>query len=331
VRAVRLAAPVTHRPLLGFNFPMNVFSVRVLTMKTTPHLLRHAVLGAFVATGLFAQPPAAPRLEFPQPSPKASFKQRAGLTDIEVEYFRPGVKGRKIFADKSTLPLQPYGEVWRVGANNPTKITFSTPVKFGGQDVPAGSYGLYAIPGADEWTVILNRIGEKDWGAYAYKSDNDAARAKVKPVMLTVPVETCTIDVNDIRPQSATLNISWEQTRVPVKLEFDVVTQLQPQIEQVMASDAPRKPYFNAAMFYYDNNLDLKKASEWIDAAIIQQPAAFYIVYRKGLILEKLGDKAGAIAAAQASRDAAAKAMDQPQLLRDEYVRLNDALIARLK
>ena len=66
-----------------------------------------------------------------------------------------------------------------------------------------------------------------------------------------------------------------------------------------------------------------------MDAAIKEQPEAFYMVYRKGLILEKMGDKAGALAAAQASREAALKA--QPPLLRDEYVRLNDALIARLK
>lgn len=282
--------------------------------------------GALVATGLFAQ---APKIDFPAPSPNSTLIQRVGLTDIKIEYGRPGVKGRKIFGPKESLPLQPYGEVWRVGANSPTKVTLSTAVKFGGVDVPAGFYGLYAIPGETEWTVMLNKIGEKDWGAYSYKAENDVARVTVKPAKLASPVETCAIGINDIRTESATLYISWENTRVSVPLKFDVLNQLKPQIEAVMASDAAKKPYFAAAMFYYESGGDLKQAAAWIDAAIKEQPAAFYMVYRKGLILEKLGDKAGALAAAQASREAALKA--QPPLLRDEYVRLNDALIARLK
>ena len=271
--------------------------------------LRHSrlvvsVAAAAIATGLFAQTPA-PKINFPAPSPKSTIEQRVGLTDIKVEYYRPSMKGRKIFADATVFPIQPYGEVWRVGANNPTKITFSTPVKFGGKEVAAGSYGLYAIPGESEWTVILNKIGEKDWGAYGYKMENDAVRVSAKPAKLAQAVETFTIDVNDVRTESATLNLLWENIRVAVKLEFDVVAQLKPQLEAVMNGDAPKKPYFAAAMFYYEAGGDLKQAVAWIDAAIKEQPEAFYMVYRKGLILEKMGDKAGAMAAAQASREAA--------------------------
>jgi len=298
-------------------------------MKTsTPLPLRRCFISLLFATAAFAQSPA-PKVEFPQTSPKSVIEQRVGLTDIKVEYSRPGVKGRTIFAPAAKLPLQPYGEIWRVGANSPTRVTFSTAVKFGGVDVPAGFYGLYAIPGASEWTVILNKIGEKDWGAYTYKADNDAARVTVKPTHLGELVETCTIDINDIKTQSATLDILWEKTRVAVPIQIDLVAQLQPQIEAVMASDAEKKPYFQAAMFYFENDLDLKKAATWMDAAIKQQPDAFFMVYRKGLILEKMGDKSGAIAAAKASREVALKA--EPALLRDEYVRLNDALIARLQ
>jgi hypothetical protein len=278
---------------------------------------------SFSATSLLAQSPA-PKIDFPAPSPAASLKQRVGLTDIEVSYFRPGVKGRKIFGG-----LEPYGVVWRTGANNPTKITFSTPVKIGGKEVPAGSYGLYSIPGEKEWTVIINKIGEKDWGAYAYKADNDVVRATVKPVMLAQPVETFTIDINDIKTESATLNLIWEKTRVPVKIEVDVVSKLMPQIEAVMASDAAKKPYFQAAMFYFENGGDLKKALAWMDAGLKEQPQAFYMVYRKGLILAKMGDKAGALAAAKASKEGAAKS--DTESLRNEYIRLNDALIASLK
>lgn len=293
-------------------------------------LLRPLIVGSFFLTSLFAQT-AAPKVDFPAPSPASTLKQRVGLTDIEVVYSRPGAKGRKIFGAPAALPLVPYGEVWRTGANNPTKITFSTPVKVGGKEVPAGSYGLYTIPGEREWTVMVNKIGEKDWGSYAYKAENDVARVTVKPTALQSSVETFTIGINDIKTESATLNLLWEKTHVAVPLQVDVVTKLKPQIEALMASGAEKtaQQYFQSAMFYFEQGLDPKKALEWMEAGLKKQPEAFYMVYRKGLILAKLGDKAGALAAAKASKEGAAKA--QQAALRDEYLRLNDALIASLK
>src|SRR5215470_15393491 len=100
-----------------------------------------------------AQAPNAPALEFPMASPAATLKQRVGLTDVEVEYSRPGVKGRKIYGG-----LVAFGEVWRTGANTATKITFSTDVKIEGTAVPAGAYALYTIPGEAEWTFILSKV-----------------------------------------------------------------------------------------------------------------------------------------------------------------------------
>lgn len=262
-----------------------------------------------------------PKVEFPAASPASTVKQRVGITDITIEYSRPGIKDRKVFGG-----LVPYGEVWRTGANQATKVTFSTPVKFGGADVPAGSYALFSIPGEKEWTVILSKVTGQ-WGAYRYDKKDDVTRATVAPVKLSEPVETFTIDVNNIRDESATLNLVWEKTCVPVKLEFDLKP-LAAQIETVMASNEAKKPYAQAAMFYLDHGLDLKKAAGWMDEALKAQPDAFYLIYRKGLILEKLGDKAGALAAAQKSLEMAAKAEGG---IRDEYTRLNKELIARLK
>src|ERR1022692_5309844 len=87
--------------------------------------------GWMFASVLLAQ---APKVEFPAPSPACTLKQRVGLTDIEIVYSRPGVKGRTIFGG-----LVPYDKVWRTGANEATRITFSTAVKFNGADVPAGT------------------------------------------------------------------------------------------------------------------------------------------------------------------------------------------------
>ena len=275
--------------------------------------------GSVLATGLFAQ---APKIEFPAPSPACTLKQRVGVTDIEINYSRPGLKGRVVVGK-----IDPYGEVWRTGANNATRITFSTPVKLQGSNLDAGTYELFTIPGKDEWTVILQKAA-KQWGAYQYKQENDTLRVTARPVALTDPVETFTIDINDIRDESATLNLIWADWRVPVKLEVDVVAILKPQIEAAMASDAAKKPYAQAAMFYRDHDLDLKQAAAWMDTAIAAQPDAYYLLYHKARILAKMGDKAGAIAMAEKSIALAAK---DTSPAKGEYTRLNEALIASLK
>ena len=262
-----------------------------------------------------------PGIEFPAASPACTLKQRVGLTDIEINYSRPGLKGRVVVGK-----IDPYGKVWRTGANAATRISFSTPVKLQGSRLDAGTYELFTIPGRDEWTVILQKAG-RQWGAYQYKQENDVLRVKATPVALANPVETFTIDINDIRDESATLDLIWADWRVPVKLEVDVVSDPAPQIEAVMASDAAKKPYAQAAMFYRDHDLDLKKAAAWMDAAIAEQPDAFYLLYHKARILAKMGDKAGALAAARASIDLAAKGTGPAK---DEYTRLNEALIASL-
>jgi hypothetical protein len=284
------------------------------------------IAGSVLATGLFAQAPAAKPLEFPAASPAATIKQRVGLTDIEINYSRPSMRGREIFGR-----LEPFGTVWRTGANSATRITLSTPVKFNGTEVPAGTYALFSIPDRNEWTVILNKVPAQ-WGSYAYDAKNDVARVKVTPVPLAQPVETFAITFSDLASESAaTLNLMWENVRVPLKLEVDVASTLVPQIEAVMASAEPKKPYFSAAMFYYENNLDLKKAAAWMDAAIAERPNQMWMIYRKGLILAKMGDKAGALAAAQQSLDLVKNDTQSPALLKEEYARLNNALIASLK
>jgi hypothetical protein len=271
--------------------------------------------GLVFTCGLFAQ---TPKVDFPAASPACTLKQHVGLTDIEIVYSRPGVKGRPIFDG-----LVPYGQVWRTGANNATKITFSTPVKLNGAEIPAGTYALFTIPGETEWTIIINK-GAAQWGAFQYNETNDLVRVKATPVKLSQSIETFTIEFTDIRDESATLNLLWEKTLVPVKIEIELTGKLVPQIEAVMSAAEGRKPYYQAALFYYDHGQDLQKASKWIDAAIADREA-YYIVNLKARILAKLGDKEGAIAAAKRSTELAIKAKDTG------YVKLNEDLISSLK
>ncbi|WP_415909585.1 DUF2911 domain-containing protein [Oleiharenicola sp. Vm1] len=282
-------------------------------------------VGLALAGTALAQTPAAPKLVLPQASPPATLKQQVGITDIEVTYNRPGVKGRKIFGG-----LVPYGEIWRTGANSATKITFSTDVKIGGAAVPAGTYELFSIPGEQEWTVIIHK-NMSQWGSYAYDPKNDVARVTARVSKLPSLVETFWIGINDVRDTSATLNLNWEYTRVSVPLTVDTVGMLAPKIEAAIKEQA--KPnamlLFSSAMFYYENDHDLPKALEWINAAIAARPDQMWMIYRKGLILEKMGDKAAARAAAEESLALAEK--EKPGELREEYVRLNQALLARVK
>jgi len=281
-----------------------------------------ATSGLCFAAGLFAQTPAAPKIDFPAASPSATVTQRVGLTDIQISYARPGAKGRKVFGG-----LVPYDHVWRTGANTATKLSLSTPVKLNGTAIAAGTYELFTIPGATEWTVIIHK-NMSQWGAYSYDAKNDVARIKATPVSLPTAVESLDIGLNDLRDESATLNITWEKTRVPVALTVDVKSTLVPQIEAIMAGGGDKLPYASAAMYYLENGLDLKKAAAWMDAAVATNPDAFYLVYRKALILEKMGDKAGAATTARKSIEGANKASGA---IRDEYVSLNEALLARLK
>jgi len=275
-----------------------------------------AASGMVLGSDSFAQ---ATSLEFPAPSPACTIKQRVGLTDVEIVYSRPGVKGRRIFGG-----LVPYGEVWRTGANASTRISFSTAVKLNGTEIPAGTYALYTIPDNKEWTVIIN----KDTGAtiFNYNPTNDLARFHATPIQFAKSVETFTIELSDITDESATLDLMWEKTGVPVKLELDLASKLVPQIEAAMAAPGGRKPYYPAAMFFYDHGQDLHKASEWINAAIAERET-YYIVHLKAKILARLGDKAGAIAAANRSSELAVKA-EGPK---SGYVKMNQDLIVSLK
>lgn len=262
-----------------------------------------------------------PQIEFPQASPTETLKQRVGFTDIEIVYSRPSAKGRVMIGGNN-----PFGQVWRTGANSATRISFSTAIMVGGSRLPAGTYELFSVPGKDEWTVIFQKAGNQ-WGAYAYDAKNDVLRVTAKPVALAEPVETFTIDIDDIRSDSATLDLVWEKTRVPVTLGVDVVGLLVAKIDAAMAAPG-KKPYAQAAMFYLDHNLDLDKASAWIDAAIAEQPDAYYYIYQKARILAKKGDKEAALATAKQSIELASKAGGPAK---DEYIRLNEALIAGLK
>ncbi len=147
----------------------------------------------------------------PAPSPFSKVEQKVGLTDVTIEYSRPSMKDRKIMGG-----LVPYGKPWRTGANNATKITFSDDVTVEGKELAAGSYALMTIPGENSWDVMFYTYGDRSAGAYADKEP--AVKVSVEPVAIDCTVETFLININELRDKSASIQLVWEQTGVPIAL-----------------------------------------------------------------------------------------------------------------
>lgn len=256
-------------------------------------------------------------IKTPAPSPTQTIKQDFALSSIEVNYSRPNMKGRTVFGD-----LAPYGKLWRTGANAATKVTFGEDVTVGGVAVKAGTYVLYTVPNKDEWEVIFNK-GLGNWGIDGYKKEEDVARFKVKPLALTSSVETFTIQLGNVTPATADIQVSWEKTQINIPVAADIDSKISKSIDAAMNVD--NRPYFQAASYYFETGKDLKQALAWTNKAIENSPKAFWMVHLKAKILAKMGDKAAAVTAANQSIVLAKEAKN------DDYVALNEKLIATLK
>ena len=258
------------------------------------------------------------QLKTPAPSPLQTVKQAFALSDITVEYSRPGAKGRVIYGD-----VVPYGKIWRTGANGATKITFGEDVKVEGNDVKAGTYALYTVPNKDSWEIMLYKDLTLGGNVADYKKENELVRFIVKPKALNDKVETFSIDIADVTSSSANVELNWEKTRVSFNVVADIDSKIMKNIETSLAADT--RPYFQAANYYYENNKDLAKASEWIEKAIASNPKAFWMVMLKAKIQVKQKDTKGAVATAEQVIAIATEAKN------DDYVAMAKKLIAENK
>lgn len=267
------------------------------------------------------------QIQTPQASPPGSVSTTVGLTDVKIDYFRPRVKGRKIFTNDASA-LVPYGKIWRTGANSGTKITFSTDVKVEGTAVPKGEYLILTWPGADEWTVSLYKDVSLGGNTDGYDASKDAVKFKVKPQKLSDKVETLTFNIGDISDDSKTakVQIAWENTSVKFSMSVDYDAQVMKSIETATASsNADPNTLFQAAVYYLENGKDLKKAKEWVTKAADANPNAFWVLHQKAKIEKALGDKAAATTSANASLKAAKDANNR------DYQVMNEELLKSLK
>ena len=206
----------------------------------------------------------AQQLSLPLASPKALVMQTIGLTDVKVDYYTPGVKGREIWGK-----LVPYGQVWRTGANEATMITFSDDVVVQGEKLAAGTYSLFTIPEShDNWTIIFNKKINQ-WGAFEYKTEDDVLRVPVQAIP-DMFHETLFFSFTDIKPNAGTLNINWEKIRIPIQIEVDVDKKALANIKTALAEAKENdwRIYAQAVSYLLQKKLEPNLALDWINKSI---------------------------------------------------------------
>lgn len=171
-----------------------------------------SVLAALLVLVFFSQATAQDYLKKLRVSPKSEVMQVVGLTQINISYSRPGVKGRKIWGG-----LVPYDKVWRAGADEATKITFTTDVLIEGKKLSEGSYSIFVIPNKKEWMIIFNKVADQ-WGAFTYNEAADALRLRIKPKTGEFE-EWLKYEFTKTGDYSVNMSLIWEKQRIVLKVE----------------------------------------------------------------------------------------------------------------
>jgi len=172
------------------------------------HLLLFLLI--VVSNAVFAQEAVPPR-----PSPLAVVSCKYKDSYIKIVYSQPHKRGREVFGN-----LVPFGQVWRLGANEATELTTTREIFISGQHLPAGNYSLFAIPEKDKWTIIVN--SEKgQWGSYNYNKEKDVLRFDVVTRALPgeLVYEPFTI-VIDPKNNKADIIFTWDKTTVSFGVDF---------------------------------------------------------------------------------------------------------------
>ena len=264
------------------------------------------------------------QISSPQASPRSKIFQKVGLVDISIDYSRPSKKERKIFGN-----IVPYDEVWRTGANQATAISFSEDVKVNSKLLKAGEYFLYSIPDSEKNGLSLIFYEKnKNWGALK-EIDENKVLLNVFSSFVTLPftIETFTISINNISNNGATLDFAWDDQFISYNLDVMTTERMKKQIDNVMSNNPTKNDLSSAAVFFLEENIDIKQAMKWINLAYPDNKAHRYWQYRyKSLIYEKAGKMKKAIQYAKLGLDDAIKTGGPDGI--NTLNRLNDRLLS---
>lgn len=204
----------------------------------------------------------------PSESPAATIIQRVGLSDVKITCSRPNVNGRQIFGT-----LVPFDQIWRTGADYPTRITLADTTFFQGglHSLPPGEYALYTIPSRAKWTIIFSS-NTRLWGAYGYSAKDDVLRFEV-PVDTNAPFsESFTISFTHLFHDSAQIQLEWANTRVAFGISVDITQRvlnfIQTQIALEDTNNTNWRYYWIGAGFLLKENTRLHLALEWAEKSV---------------------------------------------------------------
>ena len=252
------------------------------------------------------------QVKTPQASTSQTIIQTVGLTNIELSYSRPSMKGRTIFGN-----LVPYNKLWRTGANANTTISFDENVMIGGKIIKAGTYAIYTKPNMTSWEIYFYSDASNSGTPKKWDSEKVVASVKANVDPLSFKIETFTLQIDDITNDSANLGMMWENVYVAVPIRFMTDSQVTKNIASVMNGPSSGD-YYTSAVYYLNADKDIDKAKMWIDKAIeMRENPAFWYYRQQSLIYAKSGDKKGAIKAAKESLKLAKEAGN------NDYVALN--------
>ena len=255
------------------------------------------------------------QVQTPALSPVSKFEQKVGLTDITIQYSRPGKRDRLVFGD-----VVPFGEIWRLGANENTKITSSDAIIFGKDTVKAGTYAIYAKPEKESWTLFLYSE-TTNWGVPdPWDSKKVVYETKLPVVQLNDVVETFTLSIEKIENNGASLVIMWDKSKIALPFTVNTKDKVLASIKKTMEGPSAND-YHRSAAFYYQEKIDVKKALEWSTKACEMRPEAYWMLRTKALLQAENGDFKGAIATAKKSIELAEKDGDAA------YVKMNKTSI----
>ncbi len=254
----------------------------------------------FLGAAIFATNSQA-QIQTPAPSPFAKMEQTVGLTKVNIEYSRPGKKGRELFVD-----VEKWGKPWRTGANASTKISFSDDVKIEGNEVPKGTYALYSIPDKENWTVMLYKDLKLGGNLAEYDKSQEQLRFQVKTIIMDTEMENFAFFIDEIKKNSATIAFMWGKYYIPFNLEVEVESKVMAAIEKTMGGPS-RNDYYQAARYYHNTDKDLKQALAWVKKAN-EIESKYWQLRLEAQIQAKLGDKNRALAKIAESSAAAKEA-----------------------
>lgn len=274
------------------------------------------LLSLVIVTSSFAQ------LKSPNASPRSNITQIIGLVSVNLDYSRPSKKSREIFGG-----LVPYNKIWRTGANNPTTISFSDYVKINNQLISAGEYHLYSVPTESTLDLVIYEKTDA-WGSLP-TFDKSKVIARVSSDFIDLPntVETFTISFENISNNGSTLNIMWDNKLAMYNIDALTKDKMINNINNVMNNNPSSNDYSRAAMYYFEEDIDIEKAMEWINKAYKDSDNLRYWHLRyKALIYEKAGklNKALEYAESGYKRAIESKAVDGINSLEIIYRRLSE-------